>query len=202
MKIENLFKKPKIISLIGDVDTGKSMLLYWIIETLKEKHSFNLYTYGLRKELGQVINSIEELEKIRNAIIILDEIESLWDLDNKMKKKQIEATLRLIFHNNNILVLCGTPSNFRKFISAKTSVNIYKKVTFEDFINGSKVKYTIMNYKGVERGTTLLNIDDNEAILFDGDHYTKLKIPYLKQYDSKRGNPEIIQKVKHLVKKK
>ena len=43
-EITNLFNKPKIISICGDVNTGKSNLLYHTIETLRKEKSFKLYT--------------------------------------------------------------------------------------------------------------------------------------------------------------
>ena len=189
----SLFDKPKIIGLISDVNEGKSNMLYWIIEELKKTKRFNLYGYGLRKDVKKLVKiySIEELEKIKNSLIIIDEVMTLFDLDNRMIKRQIESTLRLIHHNNNILILSAVPENIKKFISSKLNVIIYKRVTFEDFINGSSVKRTILNYKGNERGYKVLNLDINEAIIYDKEHYTKINIPYLKRFDTKLENVSI-----------
>lgn len=194
-KIKEMFLKPQIIALVGNVNEGKSNVLYFLIEELSKIGKFNLYTYGLRNKIkiAQEINSVAEMEKIKNSIIIIDELFSLFDLENRKVKTQIESTLRLINHNNNILVLCGVGENFKKFLSAKINVFIYKSVNFEDLINGSKVKNVIMNYKGSESGTTLLNLSKNEAIIYDGLHYQKMLIPYLVKYDSKVKNKSIIQ---------
>tara|TARA_R100001530_G_C4281775_1_gene145755 strand:+ start:65 stop:499 length:435 start_codon:yes stop_codon:yes gene_type:complete len=139
---------------------------------------------------------VSELEQIKDSIIIVDELSSLFDLDNRKIKKQVENSLRLINHNNNILVVCGTPENFKKFISAKVDVIIYKKTTFADCVNGSRVKDLVMNYKGNQRGSEMLNLSVGEAVLFDGKHYSLMDIPYMKQYDSKKENKEIIRKRK------
>lgn len=197
MNINNLFDKPKIMAVCGDVNSGKSLLVYWVIKELSKENLFKLYTYGLKVEIpnAQSINSIEELEQISNSVIILDEVMSLWDLDNRMAKRQIENTLRLIHHNNNILLVCGVPENFKKFIAGKIKVTLYKKVTFDDLINGSKVKKNIMNYKGREKGTSVLNLEPKEVIIFDGSHYYKMEIPYLEEYDTKKNNPEILKKI-------
>ncbi len=194
----NIFNEPKIIGIIADVNEGKSNLIYHLIKELGIKYSFNLYTFGLRSviENAKVIYSIDELEVIQDSIIFLDEFFTLFDLDNRKKKRQIEATLRLIHHNNNILVLVGLPENFKKFISAKLNCVLFKKVTFADFINGSKVKNTILNYNGKEKGSAVLNIGKDEAILFSGKSYKKFKIPYLKEYDSKKDNKSILNKKK------
>jgi len=198
MRIESLFNKPKIIAVIGDVNSGKSNLLYHLIHKLRESGKFDLVTYGLREEIkgAQEIFSVEELEQVRDSVIILDEVMTMWDLDNRMAKRQIENTLRLINHNNNILVISGVPNNFRKFIASKVDVVIYKKVTFQDFINGSKVKYNILNYKGAEKGTSILNLEVNKALVYDGLHYHKIHIRYLPDYDTKRNNIKIVRKIK------
>jgi len=204
--ITKLFKKPCVISIIGDVNSGKSNFLYYVIAKLKLKSKFKLYTYGLKSRLANAteIYSISELERIRDSIIILDEVMTLFDLDNRKIKKQIENTLRLINHNNNILVLCGVPENFKKFLSGKVDYIMYKRVTFEDFINGSRVKNVVMNFRGIERGTTLLDLKTNEVLIFDGLHYTKQNVPYIRQYDSKKNNVNILvpKSVRKIVQKK
>ena len=196
IKITELFKEPKIMAVCGDVNSGKSLLLYWLISELEKDNLFNLYTYGLKVPIGnaQVINSVEELEQIKDSVIIIDEVMNLWDLDNRVIKRQIENTLRLINHHNNILIVCGVPNNFRKFIAGKLNVIIYKKVSFDDFVNGSKIKYNALKYRGVERGTSILNLEPNRAVVYDGHHYYKLEIPYLEQYDTKRNNVKIVKK--------
>lgn len=195
MKIENLFEKPGVIGLIGDVNTAKSNLLYHIITILSKKNKFNLFSYGLRSEVfGTKIHSVEELEKITNSVVVIDEVMTLWDLNNRMAKRQIENTLRLIFHNNNVLIICGVPDNFRKFIAGKLDYVIFKQVTIADFVNGCRVKRVLTNYKGNELGSNVLNLPKNEALVFDGSHYSKINVPYYPKYDSKKKNPSILVK--------
>lgn len=196
MKIKSLFDRPKVIGICADVNSGKSNLIYHIIKELKENFEVNLYVYGLRSVLEDAImvNSLAEIEEIRNSVIILDEFATLFDLNDGKKRKQIENTLRLINHNNNILLLCGLPENFKKFISAKLDVIIYKKVTYDDLINGSRIKKIIMNYEGQGKGSQLFNVKVNEALVFTG-RYDMIKIPYLEDFDSKKGNIKILKEI-------
>lgn len=193
--MKELFLKPKIIGVCGDVNTGKSMLLYHILESLAKDSRFNLYTYGLRLNFPGAVEifSVAEMEQIRNSIIIVDELSSLFDLDNRKVKRSVERSLRLINHNNNILVVCGTPENFKKFISAKLNMIFYKKTTISDTINGSEVNKLLTAYNGNERGSELLNLPPNEAILYDGTHYNKINVPYYAKYDSKAENEPILK---------
>lgn len=198
MKIVDLFKEPKIIGIVGDVNEGKSMLLYNLIDNCKSYGKFNLFTYKLKVKVSNSteIYSIEELEQIKNSVIILDEVMSLWDLEDRKAKRQIEKSLRLIHHNNNVLVVCGVPENFRKFIASKLDKIIFKKCSISDFVNGSRIKKIATNYKGDELGTSILNIPINQALVFDGMHYSKYNIAYLSKYDTKRKNVQILVKEK------
>jgi len=190
MELNKLFNNARIVSISGDVNQGKSMLIYHILHNLKKDSDFKVYAYGLRLNFPEVtqIYSVAEMEQIKNSFIIIDELSSLFDLDNRKIKKQVENTLRLINHNNNVLLLAGTSENFKKFISAKIDLFFFKKSTLSDFINGSNLKNIVINYKGNERGAEVLNLEQNEAIVFDGLHYNKINIPYYKEYDTKKEN--------------
>lgn len=193
-KLLSLFESPKLIGVVADANQGKSNMLYWAIKALRDKHEFNLYTFGLRVSLGeQKIYSVEELESIDNAIIIIDEFANMFDIDDRKEKKQIERTLRLIFHNNNVVLLCGLPENFKKFIASKLNAMIFKRCALVDFINGSRVKKIAFNYEGDEQGAAVLNIPIDQAIVYDGTHYTHVQIPYLKETDTKKNNQPILK---------
>ncbi len=194
--ILDLFKEPKLIGMIGDANSGKSNVLYWLIKALREKYSFGLYTYGLRANVigEQKIYTVEELETIHDSIIIIDEFASMFDIDDRKQKKQIENTLRLIFHRNNVVLLCGLPENFKKFIASKLDAAIYKQCSIGDFINGSRVKAKVVDYGGYERGSAMLSLDVGKALVWDGVHYHKVNVPYIPEGDTKAGNTVILQK--------
>ncbi|MBU1173582.1 MAG: hypothetical protein KKD44_28775 [Proteobacteria bacterium] len=194
--LNDLFSTPKIIGLVANTNEGKSNMIYYLLEELNKKYNFKVYTYGLRCNVPKTLkfNSVAELEQIKNSVILIDELFSLFDVENKRARRQIENTLRLIFHNNNVLLLCGLGEGFKKFISAKLHTIIFKKVTFADLINGSMVKNVVMGYQGEEKGSSILNLDVDESIIYDGLHYHKVKIPYMEQYDSKRNNKPILVK--------
>ena len=191
----NIFDKPKLIGMIGDVHTGKSNLIYHMIETLRKKHDFNLVTFGLKSRLNNAteIFSLEELEQVKNSIIIIDECLSLFELNNRAKKEQIETTLRLIHHNNNIIILSLLPENCKKFLSSKFTTILFKKSTIPDFINGSMVKRIVNNYRGCERGNTVLDIPLNKALIFDGGSYNMIDVDYYEKFDSKKNNAPLLR---------
>jgi hypothetical protein len=200
MNIKKMLVKPLVVALVADVNQGKSMALYHFIEELKD-YSFSLYYYGLRIDVKhkniktQHIFTVAEVETVRNSLIIVDELSSLFDLDNRKSKRAIENTMRLVNHNNNVIILCGPPENFKKFLSAKINIVIAKKCTIADFINGSSIKLIVTQYNGPEKGAEVLNMPIDEALVYDGRHYETWKIPYYPEYDTKKDNVKIFQEL-------
>ncbi len=83
------------------------------------------------------------------------------------------------------------PDNFKKFLSNKVDIFIFKKCRVGSFINGSYAKAVCLQYRGAELGATMLNMGINEALLYDGT-YTKIEVPYLEKYDTKKDNKKIV----------
>jgi len=194
-RILDLFNSPKLIGVVGDADNGKSNMLYFIVKSLRTSYNFKLYSYGLRVNIvgEQKIYSVEQLEGIHDSIIIIDEFASLFDIDDRKEKKQIEKTLRLIFHNNNVVLLCGLPENYKKFIASKLDAVIFKRCALSDFINGSRIKKVAFNYSDYEMGAAVFDIEVGKAIVYDGRDYHKVAIPYLNETDTKANNASILQ---------
>lgn len=200
MKLIELFDRPKLIGLIADIHTGKSNTLYHIVETLRAEAAFSLYTFGFKFpfDFAHQIYSLEELEQIEDSIIIIDETFSLFDLENRAKKKQIENTLRLLNHSNCILILCLLPENCKKFLASKLNIMLFKKCTIADFINGSMTKRIVQGFCGEEKGTTILNVPINKMLIYDGKSFYRKDVPYYEQYDSKKNNEPIIKPKKEM----
>ena len=200
--MKEYFDKPKIIGICADVNQGKSNLIYHMISELQKQGEFSLYTFGLKNQIQNATEffSIDELEQIENSIIIIDETFNLFDLEDRKQKQLIETTLRLINHNNNILVVCALPENWKKFLGSKLDVLFFKKIKLHDLINGSRVKQIVTSYKGVEKGNSTMSLKIDETLVYDGKSYHKMKVPYYAKYDTKRKNVEIF--VQNHVRKK
>ena len=197
--ILSLFSKPQVIGLIGDRNTGKSMTLAHIIETLKTTGAkFNLRTYGLPEvfeelENNKPVHTLEQLEEIKDSVIILDEAAQLLDVENRQKKTMIEEFIRLINHNNNICFMCLLPENVKKFLANKIETYILKKATIGDCINGSYLKKVITSYAGAERGSYVLSLPANKSLVWDGKEYFNLDVNYYSEYDVKKNLKPIVE---------
>jgi hypothetical protein len=200
--VEDIFSDPSIraIGLISDPNQGKSNTIYHMIKALQAKYDAKMYAYGLRVmfEGIQRINSIEELESISNSVIFLDEFPSLFSLSNRRQKEKFEESMRKIYHSNNIVVICGLPHNFDKFLSGLLNCIIFKQATLVDFIQRSPAERIIASFSPaigsmIQKGSRMLTMPKDVALVFDGSHYWDVDVPYVQEGDAKRFNAPILQ---------
>lgn len=193
MNIEDVFLTRGVVGIVGDRDSGKSNLLYYVMQRLREKYAFNLYSYGLRVNVGEKkIHSVRELERIENGVVFVDEFPTLFNLENRKVWQAVQNTFQFISHKNIVLVLCGLPENYHKFVSAKLDTVVYKRCTIADFINRSKVKNTVDLLSHEYKGSEILGIPNNKAIIYyRNELHDDINIPYVEQYDTKKNNKPI-----------
>jgi len=206
MNIERILSNP-ITAVIGQTNSGKSMLLANLITQYKSQYTAPIFVFGMPPEIHAHIpnlvsfSSTRELERIQNAIIVVDEVGTLFDLDNRKQKRAIEMTLRLIHHQNNRMVLSGLPTDFRKFIAAKATAFLYKSLTISDLINGSLAKTTLLEYHGPQLGSYVLNMPPNEVLCYDDQGIEKRKsnfwvetVTYYPALDTKKNQVSLFKK--------
>jgi len=200
--VEDLFTDPSIraIGLISDPNQGKSNTIYHCIKALQAKYDAKMYAYGLRVMFDGVqrINSIEELERITNSVIFLDEFPSLFSLNNRRQVEKFEESMRKIYHSNNIVIICGLPHNFTKFLSGLLNAIIFKQSTLVDFIQRSPAERIIASFSpaigsNIQKGSRMLTMPKDVALVYDGEHYWDVDVPYVEEGDAKRFNAPILQ---------
>lgn len=201
--VPKLFDQPRIIGVCADVGQGKSNMLYTLMNYLQTEYGFDkdhLYSYSLPIWTGeQKIFSVEELELIENSVIILDEFYLFLNLDDRKRVKQLAAMMQRIKHSNNVLIMCGLAHNFNKFISSQLEIKIYKQVTIKNLINGSPMKDVVVSYNGKEKGSTILKMGRDQALIYglSGEgtgimHYQMASVPYMPEFDAKMALPDIL----------
>lgn len=199
MDIQRLLNNDLSI-VVGMSNVGKSLLLYQLIAQYKAQYKGEVWVYGMNESITDKLKvksfrSLLELEKITNSIVIVDEVGTLFDLEDRKQRKQIETILRLVNHNGNKILLSGLPFDFKKFLCAKAKVFIFKALNITDMINGSLAKEIITQYKGEEKGIFSLQIPVGEALVYDGNYHTET-FDYNKDYDTKLKNVDLfVQKV-------
>ena len=186
--------------LMSRSDEGKTHTLCTLITEYKKQFNGNVTTFGFRDELIDLLNvksfsSLIELEEIRNSIIIVDEVGSLFDLENRTKRHLIESTLRLVNHRGNKILLSGLPSDFKKFLCAKAKVFLFKTLMISDLVNGSLGKEILMQYRGPGLGTYTLLFDKGTMLCYDGTFWRE-NVSYNEKFDTKKNNENLFKKSK------
>lgn len=206
-KVEDIFNDPslRVIGICADPNQGKSNTIYHLINVLKTKYqNVKMYSYGLRVQVEGVrdIHTIYELENINNSVIFVDEFYDMMNMGNRKQAERAEKTLRTIYHSNNIMILCGLPRNYNKFVSGMLQACIFKQSTLEDFIQRSTLQQCMMAYSGgfqVTKGQYLLKMPKNVALVWTGGkHFDEVDVPYCEYGDTKRFNPDILVPVKSI----
>ena len=201
MNIKRILRN-NVSIIVGQTNTGKSMLLADIACQYIKEYTGTIYAYGLKKVILEAlpiipISSVVELETIRNGIILIDEVGQIFDLDNRKQKRLIENTLRQVTHNNNRIIMCGLPTDFKKFLSAKATCFLFKSMTTSDLINGSMAKARLLDYKSEGLGSYVLDLNPNQVLIYEPSERTQYwidTIRYYERFDTKLGNANLFQK--------
>lgn len=204
--IEDIFKEPSIrsVGIIADINQGKSNVIYHSIKAIQLHCTKpSIYTYGLISSLDgvQKINSVEELEKISNSVIFIDEFPNLFSLSNKRQVEMFEKSMRLVFQReiNNVVVICGLPHNFNKFLGGLLQIMIFKQLNLVDLIQRSPTERVIASYSNtlgsrVQKGSRVLAMPKDTALIYDtiDGHYYETIIPHNTETDTKIGIKPIL----------
>jgi hypothetical protein len=203
MQIERILQN-QITLLTSEVNQGKTMVLVNLVREYVLKYTGNVYAYGLHPKHYELLPmvrpfySVLELEQIQNGVIIIDEVASLFDLNNRKEHRMIEKTLRMTAHHNNKIVMAGLPDNFRKFLSALATGFMYKSLNLGSLINGSHIKYTLEQYRLAEMGAFTLSVPKDQVLCYSevpikGSKFWLDTVTYFEEFDTKIGNSNLFE---------
>ena len=98
--------------VLGDMDTGKSGLSYWLLERFSEKYSLTPTVVGIPKEKRTLlpgnfvfVDTADECTGVENAIVFIDEADLQLPMDNQKLKQYVVNFLSLPFHRNQIFIM-------------------------------------------------------------------------------------------------
>ena len=191
-----------ITILMSEINQGKSMCLINIVIEYMTHYLGDVYVYGLMPEVliqmdtVRPFSSVLELEHLQNGIIIIDELNSLFNLNNRKEHRMIEKTLRMTAHHNNKIVMAGVPDNFRKFLSSLATGFMFKSLNLGSLINGSHGKRILEQYRLPEMGAFTLSIPKNKVLCYseeivDGSKFWMDDVVYFEQFDTKLKNSNL-----------
>lgn len=198
-------KSIRVIGVVADKNQGKSNMLYNMIDIIR-RNAPETKIVGFRLLINipgvLMLNSLVELAKIRNSYILIDELKTIVDMDNRTEVSELLQLLQTLYHSNNTLILCGLAHNFNGKISGEIEAWILKQTTMISIIKRSNLDYVLreLNHEGqAHKNKYVLTMPKNGAVVYHpymekNWHY--IEIPYLPRFDTKLDNEPIIKWIK------
>jgi len=195
-------KSIRVIGVVADKNQGKSNLLYNIIMTLKQDApETQVVGFRLFAKIPGVLylNTLTELAKVRDSYIIIDELKTIVDTDNRRETNIFLEILQTLYHSNNTVVVSGLAHNFNGKLSGELEVIIFKQTTLISIIKRSNLDYILRSLRHEGRASKneyVLSMPINGALVYHPNmkknwHY--ITVPYIAQTDTKKDNEPIVK---------
>ena len=159
--------KIRSLAIIGNLDQGKTNLMFYYANTYKGTRK--KYLFGYPKEMAGYISlySWEDLLKIRDSIILIDEINTFIKIYDKKKNYQLMELISLFAHKNNTLIFTTQLSQFiSRGMEAFIDCWAIKRLDLETLKNGSKPKRIIQRLNYSKKNEWVLDLEQNEFYEF------------------------------------
>jgi hypothetical protein len=125
----------KSVAILGDVNTGKTNLGFYYLNEYKGKRKKYLLGYPKQKEGCISVSSFEDLFKIRDGIIYIDEIHKFIKVYDRKSNYQLMELISLFAHKNNTLIFSTQLTQFvTRGVEAFIDVWAIKKIDIERMV--------------------------------------------------------------------
>ena len=157
-------EKVKVIAILGDVHTGKTNLMFWIVSLYKKERKKYLYGYPIEIEGFQKINTLTDLTQLTDSIILMDELEKHIKFYQRRTNDDLLDILSTIAHNNNTLIFTTPMSQFiTKALDCFIDCYCYTKIRDLGVLkNGSKAKRNLQGFSHPKLNRWNLNLKIGE----------------------------------------
>lgn len=186
----------RIGGVVGSKHSGKTTALLQLIEETKQ-YKTNIVCFFHHREYKEKIKGVEflstlnELETVQDSFIFIDEFHELLMLNDRHSIDIVKKFFTQIEHNNNYLIMCGTPEHFNKLVCGAIGNNwLLKSLNYDEIVNGSGLKKFVQRLAGDFVGGTRLNVRIDE-ILYSGMFYP---VNYNKSLDKKSTRKDLFIK--------
>lgn len=195
-------KSLRVIGVVADKNQGKSNLLYNIISTIQQDApQTKIVGFRLFCKIPGVLylNTLTELAKIRDSYIVIDELKTIVDTDNRKDTNTFLEILQTLYHSNNTVVISGLAHNFNGKISGELEAIIFKQTTLISIIKRSNLDYILrpLRHEGrASKNEYTLTMPVEGALIYHPNmkkswHY--IEIPYIEETDTKKDNEPVIK---------
>ena len=204
--LSELFKKHRVIGLIGERDSAKtSLMLYSLIELRKElnakKQYTKIYVHGIEPKLYpylakykiEPLYSINDLLQmnVKDSILAVDEAGAFISPSHHSKQEQkIIRWFSRIAHLNNYVILSTSQTDFwNKLMASLVSCFLVKRIRFDNLTNNTYVKNVV---KVLETSSDFfLDIEQADYFIISNEMTKKCTFPYDINTDTKRLNKKL-----------
>jgi hypothetical protein len=196
MTLKEVFVDCRVVGICGNRNTGKTNNIFFLLNQLrkekKHKHT-KIYAFGLPpsthaycKKLNiKLIDGLNQLQGIKDAIIILDEFQ-LLGLNDRRNKELLQSFMGFVYHNNNYVLFCSpTTREYNSIIGGYIEKWLLKAMSISDVVNGSQLKQALINYKGHYKQLDYFNVPVDEFVVLNNIEQHIIKCDYVKVIDTK-----------------
>ena len=156
------------IAVIGDRSTGKTNLVFYLLNNYRGVRDVYLYGYPKKLPGFKRVSSWTDLLKLTDSIIYIDEVHRYIKLYDRRANIELMELLSFLRHENNTLIFSTQLSQFiTKGVEASIQTWLIKRLDILSLKNGSKPKRIlneIADARITEKGMALEN---NEVISYD-----------------------------------
>lgn len=155
--------KIKTLCILGDTDSGKTNLGFYYLNTYKGKR--NKYLLGYPKDIEGFVrlSSFNDVLKIKDGIIYVDEISKFIKVYDKKANYQLMELIALLAHKGNTLIFSTQLTQFvTRGIEAFIDCWAIKRIDLETLKNGCKAKRIIERLSDPRKTDWCLALEPNE----------------------------------------
>lgn len=167
--MENKIDKPidldrvKSVAILGEVNSGKTNLAFYYMNSYKGKRQKYLYGYPVEVKGYKTIYTWSDLLKLKDAIIFVDEIQRFIKFYDTKSNTQLMELISLFAHKNNTLIFTTQLSQFiTRGVEAFIDVWAIKRIDLETLKNGSKPKRIIQRLCHERKNDWVLDLEVDE----------------------------------------
>ena len=162
-----IFKKSRAVGILGSRNSGKTAMCFYISQfTDLNVHIFNYPKRELLPSNWKIVYDFEELIKITDSFIIIDEPQLYIPIYEKTANIKFMKLLSLMRQKDNILVTATSDSRFyTRGLESYIDTWILKDIDFETLKQGSKASKIIKKNSLIS--PEAFKLDVNEYVLED-----------------------------------
>ena len=155
--------KIKTLAILGNIDSGKTNLAFYYMNSYKGTKQKVLYGYPITKECFISVSCWNDLLKVKDSIIFIDEIQKYIRFSETHSNNRFLEFISLLSHKNNILIFTTQLTQFiTKGVEAFIDCWAIKRIDLETLKNGSRPQRIIQRLATPRKNDWVLDLEPNE----------------------------------------